>query len=42
MNSKQLVYAEPEKWNVFIRDKIKQLNEKYDEKADPIPVYQIK
>ena len=36
--------CEPEKWNVFIRDKIKQLNEKYDEKADPIPVlpYQIK
>ena len=30
--------CEPEKWNVFIRDKIKQLNEKYDEKADPIPV----
>lgn len=26
------------KWNAFIRDKIKQLNEKYDEKADSIPV----
>ena len=30
--------CEPEKWNAFIRDKIKQLNEKYDEKADSIPV----
>lgn len=30
--------CEPEKWNAFIKDKIAKLNEKYTEKAEPIPV----